>query len=326
MPNGRSLPLTAEPPSAPLPTNLYSPVVIEYVPEFDVADHIYSQCSIRNRLSRVFIYLRFQQVAGLNRGAMSEGGLVGVHNVRQINLRINSLISRIPVQLLDTGFAKCPSDECVSFTRISYTKLDMIDIKRSRRHGAVVVYHSRRICLAWIERLNNNGDPSAFFADKGINLSFDRPDRNDSNPNTENAHNEETDSSPIGYPVIVVSPCVRINCDVFGREFADRYSGFFIFGSFAIAIILEGFAVTVLLNDYQLLPLLIVPHSNLMYRLCPRWIQAAKSEQHGCDYCRSIRHLPHWPDLQPESQPLPHRERCGADAAAWLKIENVGST
>jgi IS1 family transposase len=52
----------------------------------------------------------------------------------------------------------------------------------------------------------------------------------------------------VGYPIKDVAVRIALNRDVCGGEFADRYGAFFVFGGFAVGIILEAVAITILFN------------------------------------------------------------------------------
>jgi len=68
--------------------------------------------------------------------------------------------------------------------------------------------------------------------------------------------NQGSDSDPnkqevtrVGNPIKAVSFWTPINRDVCGGKFADLYGGWFLYSGFAIAIVLEGFAVAILSDD-----------------------------------------------------------------------------
>ena len=66
------------------------------------------------------------------------------------------------------------------------------------------------------------------------------------NENTNNADYNQHNSSPIGKPVVWITP---LNRDVCGGKFADRYGLFIVLCMFAIGIILELIALAILFDD-----------------------------------------------------------------------------
>jgi hypothetical protein len=82
-------------------------------------------------------------------------------------------------------------------------------------------------------------------------LALDEEKCTDGGDDSGYSSNRESDTKSVGQPIEVVSRRTPINRDVCGGKFADQYGGFFVFGGFAIAIVLEFFAAAILLNNHK---------------------------------------------------------------------------
>jgi len=106
-------------------------------------------------------------------------------------------------------------------------------------------------------------NPSPFRIDDGLSIQesgignffqllrvFPHPDSlfpNGNQGSDSNYYKQEI--ANIGNPVESVSFWIPINRDVCGGKFADLYGGWFLYGGFAIAIVLECLAVAILFDD-----------------------------------------------------------------------------
>ncbi len=108
---------------------------------------------------------------------------------------------------------------------------------------------------------------------------------------------------PIRQPIKFVSSRSPLNRDVCGGEFADRYGGFFLFGGFAIGIIFELIALTILFNNrksrcgwilaaislfFWIMTAAIVPIGRLPWD----WWKTPKGCQDDGQYYQTFQHNP----------------------------------
>ena len=163
-PHASELPLSAEPGSSPLTAKLEGPMVVEHIPEFDVADYAQSKRAFRN--CRSCLPIHFDPLPKLERF------LCGMHYCRQTDLRSDNFISCIPVQSLDTGLAEGGSNERVGLARIGNMNINIPDSILRQKHGALVVQYPQFV--ACIQGFDFNGDPGSLLADKGSDLRLNR--------------------------------------------------------------------------------------------------------------------------------------------------------
>lgn len=182
-PHGSELPLSTEPSPSPLTAKLEGPMVAEHIPEFDATDHPQSKRAFRN--SRCCLPIHFDPFS------MLERFLCGTHYFRQTDLRSDNFISRIPVRFLDTGLAEGGADKRVSLAGICNMNIDIPYSIPRQKHGTLVVHYLASRFPVWIKGFGSNRNPRPLFAYKRINLSFDRPQRSDSNADSYDSCQEQ---------------------------------------------------------------------------------------------------------------------------------------
>jgi IS1 family transposase len=96
---------------------------------------------------------------------------------------------------------------------------------------------------------NNGASQMRGLSSHAKGLALDGPKRAISEANAKHSSDSQQDAEAPSYPIRQVSLRIPLNRDVCGGEFADRYGSFFVLGWFAIGIIFEGIAFTVLLKN-----------------------------------------------------------------------------